>query len=135
MAERPRRKNPTTKAKTTSPTTRMRRQSLSRPSDTPRTPYVPPRVENSAECDVVAGRDADAYEALYKTSYKPSADAVNPSHYKQGPIEVIEIIEGFDLGFHLGNVVKYVLRHKHKNGVEDLKKARWYLDRAIEKLS
>lgn len=36
--------------------------------------------------------------------------------------------------FHAGNVVKYVARYEHKNGVEDLKKARWYLDRLIQKL-
>ena len=60
-------------------------------------------------------------------------DNVNhPPHYKQGPIEVIEIIEGFELGYRLGNVVKYVLRADHKgNRLEDLKKARWYLDREI----
>lgn len=58
----------------------------------------------------------------------------NPAHYTSGPIEVIEIIEGFALGFHLGNVVKYVLRSPHKGReIEDLKKARWYLDRMIEK--
>jgi thymidylate synthase len=61
-------------------------------------------------------------------------DAVNhPAHYTQGPIEVIDIIEGFGLGFHLGNVVKYVLRAEHKGGTEDLKKAAWYLNRYIEK--
>lgn len=63
-----------------------------------------------------------------------STDNVNhPPHYTAGPIEVIDIIEGFGLGFHLGNVVKYILRSPHKgNAVEDLKKARWYLDRFIE---
>jgi hypothetical protein len=60
-------------------------------------------------------------------------DSVNhPAHYTYGPMEVIDIIEGFGLGFHLGNVVKYVLRAEHKNGLEDLKKARWYLDRLIQ---
>lgn len=59
-------------------------------------------------------------------------DNVNhPKHYTQHPsgIEVIQITE--HLNFCLGNVVKYVLRHEHKNGLEDLKKARWYLDREI----
>jgi hypothetical protein len=60
-------------------------------------------------------------------------DNVNhPAHYTYGPMEVIDIIEGFGLGFHLGNVMKYVLRAEHKNGLEDLKKARWYLDRLIQ---
>jgi hypothetical protein len=58
----------------------------------------------------------------------------HPPHYTAGPIEVIDIIEGFNLGFHLGNVVKYVLRSPHKGAeIEDLEKARWYLDRYIEK--
>ena len=62
-------------------------------------------------------------------------DPVNhPQHYTHGPIEVIDLIEGFGLGYHLGNVVKYVLRSPHKgNEIQDLEKARWYLDRWIEK--
>lgn len=62
------------------------------------------------------------------------SDVVNhPPHYTFGSIEVIDAIEDWGLGFHLGNVVKYVARAPHKNGIEDLKKARWYLDRAISK--
>jgi len=61
------------------------------------------------------------------------SDPVNhPAHYNAGTMEVIDAIEGLQLGFHAGNVVKYVARYKHKGGVEDLKKARWYLDRLIE---
>lgn len=64
------------------------------------------------------------------------ADSVNhPAHYTQGGIEVIDAIEAWELGFHLGNVVKYVARAAHKGRLlEDLKKARWYLDRAIQRL-
>jgi hypothetical protein len=59
-------------------------------------------------------------------------DEVNrPSHYTRGSMEVIDAIEGMGLGFHEGNIVKYVARWRHKNGVTDLKKARWYLDRLI----
>lgn len=62
-------------------------------------------------------------------------DPVNhPSHYTLGGIEVIDAIEAWALGFHLGNVVKYVARSSHKGAtVQDLEKARWYLDRAIER--
>lgn len=56
-------------------------------------------------------------------------DAVNPAHY-QGDY-VMRVIEDFKLGFCLGNVTKYVLRSENKNKLEDLKKARWYLDREI----
>jgi hypothetical protein len=60
-------------------------------------------------------------------------DPVNkPSHYNQGKIQPIEAIEDWDLGFNLGNTVKYIARAEHKGApVEDLRKARWYLDREI----
>ena len=60
-------------------------------------------------------------------------DPINPDHYKRNGIEAVDVIEAFDLNYRLGNVVKYVLRHVGKNGLEDLKKARWYLDREISK--
>ena len=61
-------------------------------------------------------------------------DMVNhPPHYKAGGIETIDFIEAKALGYHLGNVVKYITRADHKgNKLEDLKKAQWYLNRAIE---
>ena len=51
----------------------------------------------------------------------------HPDHYggEDNPMEVIKIIEHYKLGFRTGNVVKYVLREGKKNGLEDLKKARW----------
>lgn len=64
-----------------------------------------------------------------------SHDSVTrPQHYTFGSIEVIDAIEAWGLGFHLGNVVKYVARAAHKGRyVEDLQKARWYLDREIQR--
>ena len=63
-------------------------------------------------------------------------DNVNhPPHYKTGGMETIDFIEAKELDYNLGNVVKYVTRAKHKdNELEDLKKAQWYLERAIMKL-
>ena len=63
-----------------------------------------------------------------------SKDTVNhPSHYNTGRFEVIEVIEDWRLSFHLGNTIKYIARADHKGKpVEDLQKARWYLDREIE---
>ena len=59
----------------------------------------------------------------------------HPSHYNQGKIEVIDAIEDWNLNFCEGNVIKYVARHRYKNEpVEDLKKAKWYLDRLIKAL-
>jgi len=67
-------------------------------------------------------------------------DSVNhPSHYTQGTIETIEYMESclspeeFRGGCKM-NVLKYVSREKHKNELEDLKKAKWYLDRLISYL-
>lgn len=59
----------------------------------------------------------------------------HPQHYNVGKIEVIDAIEDWELGFHLGNVVKYVARSGRKGSeVEDLKKAVWYLQRKISML-
>jgi hypothetical protein len=64
-------------------------------------------------------------------------DMVNhPPHYKAGGIETIDFIEAKELGYNLGNVVKYITRADHKgNKLEDLKKAQWYLNRAIERVN
>jgi len=64
---------------------------------------------------------------------QPKDDPINPDHYKRNGIEAVDVIEAFDLNYRLGNVVKYVLRHVGKNGLEDLKKAQWYLNREISK--
>ncbi|HAN99481.1 MAG TPA: hypothetical protein DCQ98_19580 [Planctomycetaceae bacterium] len=59
----------------------------------------------------------------------------HPPHYTFGAIEVIDAIEAWDLGFRLGNVIKYVARAAHKGDrLADLRKARWYLDREIVRL-
>jgi hypothetical protein len=60
-------------------------------------------------------------------------DMVNdPPHYKQGKIEVIDFILDQDMDYLEGNIVKYVSRYKYKNGIEDLRKAKWYLETLIE---
>ena len=60
-----------------------------------------------------------------------------PAHYAMFTIEVIDAIEswGLDRSFCLGNCIKYIARHQHKGApLEDLRKAAWYLDRAIRNL-
>ena len=58
----------------------------------------------------------------------------HPSHYGYG-IEPIEVIESWDLNFNLGNVIKYTLRAPYKeNMIQDLEKAKWYLEREIIRL-
>lgn len=68
------------------------------------------------------------------------ADMVNhPKHYTSGKIEVIKIMEDQlnpeeYRGYIKGQVIKYITRERHKNGLEDLKKAQWYLTRLINYL-
>ena len=71
-----------------------------------------------------------------QSSWQPEPEHVDhPDHYNQGKFEVIEVIEDWDLGFAAGNAVKYIARYRHKaKPVEDLKKARWYIDRLIQQL-
>ena len=69
-------------------------------------------------------------------------DMVNhPKHYKaKNGMEVIDVIEAFTANLngyeasHTANVIKYICRWKEKNGLEDLKKAQWYLDRLIKNI-
>jgi len=65
----------------------------------------------------------------------PDFDPIRPSHYAfdEGVIECIDYIESHAFDFVEGNIIKYVTRYQHKNGTEDLKKARWYLDRLIKR--
>lgn len=62
----------------------------------------------------------------------PPSSTNHPKHYNHGSIEAITVIEDWNLGFNLGNCVKYVARADHKgNAIEDLEKALWYLQREL----
>ena len=66
---------------------------------------------------------------------KQKHDPVNhPKHYNAHPsgVECITVAE--HMNFNVGNAIKYLWRSDHKNGLEDLKKARWYIDREIERV-
>ena len=79
------------------------------------------------------------FQGLQKVTMADDKDMVNsPSHYTQGSIECIDAIaqvvkdlDGME-AMCTGNAIKYLWRWKHKNGVEDLKKAQWYLQRMID---
>ena len=61
-------------------------------------------------------------------------DRVNhPKHYTNGKIEPIDYINGNGMDYLEGNIIKYISRYKFKNGIEDLHKARFYLDMLIER--
>jgi len=90
-------------------------------------------------------RDSDSsWMRRYTKEEAPQRPAINmtqsidhPPHYGGGdnPYEAIKVVEAWGLDFHLGNVVKYISRAGKKGEIlEDLKKARWYLDRAITNL-
>lgn len=56
---------------------------------------------------------------------------LDPKYYTVG-IETFDYIQSHKMGFAQGNVIKYVTRYKKKNGVEDLQKALWYLNKLIQ---
>ena len=67
-------------------------------------------------------------------------DKINPNYYKRGKFETIDVIldvtqhlDG-DEAYLIGNVIKYVSRYDEKNGIEDLQKAKWYLNKLIKLL-
>lgn len=65
--------------------------------------------------------------------YYPKVD--HPEHYNIGKYETIDVIEDWNLGFHCGNALKYISRHRYKeNPRQDIEKAIWYLKRYLEKL-
>lgn len=68
------------------------------------------------------------------------ADAINPSHYKQGKVECIDALESATVNktgleaVCVANVIKYLWRYEAKNGLEDVRKAQWYLAKLIDYL-
>lgn len=76
-------------------------------------------------------------EKIIKAAPPENDPVKKPGHYTYGRYECIDIIEDILAGasgpeaFLIGNAIKYLWRFRHKNGTEDLEKARWYLDRAI----
>jgi len=78
-----------------------------------------------------------ASEAIWECSDAFAKEIANMrqeggGHYKDLKIQTWDYIVANDIGYLAGNVIKYVTRYKQKNGVEDLKKARHYLDKLIE---
>ena len=77
----------------------------------------------------------------YNWYKEPDGDMVNhPSHYTQGGIECIDALKAATVSktgieaVCTANAIKYLWRYEEKNGIEDVKKARWYIDRLIEEL-
>ena len=100
------------------------------PECLPKYSKVPKKKEEAAALEIVQAPEVKPVEIPTKE------DVINhPSHYTRGKIEVIDFIEDQQLPYHLGNVIKYIARAGHKGDkLEDLKKARWYLDRYIKEV-
>ncbi len=76
-------------------------------------------------------------EEIIEFNRTKSEKVNHPNHYggENNPYEAIKVIEAWDLGFNLGNTVKYISRAGKKiNTLEDLEKASWYINREINKL-
>jgi len=103
--------------------------------------YGPVRQKHHTVCDAcftLNGKQFTMWVAddIYteEAAKEAAEDKVNkPKHYNYSNIQPIDAIEAWNLNFRLSNVIKYVARHKQKNGLEDLKKAAFYLQREIDK--
>jgi len=78
----------------------------------------------------------DTYKWVRDDLLKPEEEVNHPPHYTVGGIETIDFIEAKQLNFNLGNVVKYLSRagEKDSDPLQDLQKARWYLNREIARV-
>ena len=79
---------------------------------------------DNADAKLFAGKPLDAAN--------PLAIQVGGGHYKKMAIQPVEYVHANGIGYFEGNVIKYVSRWRDKNGIDDLKKARHYLDLLIE---
>ena len=78
-------------------------------------------------------REESPYDLIEEIVKDTEDSKVNsPKHYNQGSIECIAYILDHKLNFLEGNVVKYVTRWRHKDGIKDLEKAKWYLNKLID---
>lgn len=104
------------------------------PECLPKYSKVPKKKEETVQ--TIAEKIVKAIEESEVKAVPKNEDVINhPSHYTRGNIEVIDFIEDQQLPYHLGNVIKYIARAGHKGDkLEDLKKARWYLDRYINEV-
>ncbi|WP_436870278.1 DUF3310 domain-containing protein [Staphylococcus shinii] len=106
--------------------------------------YIESKTESLSDKSVLkvglgVSKPATEYKQSNDVQQRKRNDTVNhPSHYNYGDIEVIDFIEQVtkhynpNVAYHIGNVIKYLSRSPHKNGKEDVEKAKWYIERAFE---
>ena len=96
--------------------------------------YTPPGANGPSGPTGPQGRTGLEDDQLSFAFMKEEDDINHPNHYTAGGIEVFDFIQSWGLDFAEGNVVKYVVRGPFKgNRLKDLKKARWYLNKLIER--
>lgn len=91
--------------------------------------------EHTVQISIYDEGDESGSAVPHKHEAAPSranSRQVGGSHYKQFTYETWDVILDWGLGYLDGNAVKYLSRWRHKNGIEDLKKARHYIDKLIE---
>lgn len=102
---------------------------------------LPPRYcrcPNTNNYEFIGGGQWQCHgcEMIYNDMPSEAVETVNhPNHYNTGRFEVIDVIEDWQLGFHLGNALKYVARAGKKDPSkeeEDLRKAIWYIERKLQ---
>lgn len=109
-------------------------------------PSCPPDWESCAICGAAPEEpclNKDVYEMLLSFEHERECmdqdtapeqpSSISPSHYSRHAIEPIDFIELNNLGFSAGNAIKYICRYDAKNGLEDLYKAKRYVEFLIQK--
>lgn len=97
--------------------------------------YEAPMPKSSVETDPLVNRITHQCGPKVSASLnltKPLSQQIGGDHYRQGSIQPIEYIHANDMDFFSGNVCKYITRWKYKNGLEDLKKAKHYIELLME---
>jgi hypothetical protein len=106
--------------------------------------YIESKTERLSDKSILkvglgVSKPATEYKQSNDVQQRKRKDNVNsPPHYNYGEIEVIDFIEQVtqhynpNVAYHIGNAIKYLARSPHKNGKEDVEKAKWYIERAFE---
>ena len=102
-----------------------------------RYPDIPIVEFKANETRIMLPNNNESVKVFENSAVTTGNDPINPKHYTQGELEVIDILqdkltaEEFE-GFLKGNILKYTFREGIKNGTEDMKKGAWYMARLIE---
>ena len=85
-----------------------------------------------AECICFNEGYTDSHDLVKMDEPKATDKQVGGNHYKDKKLQPWDIIDALDLNFYEGNALKYLIRYREKNGVEDLKKSIHYIEKMIE---